>query len=104
MKIAIVARTASTAKLTRSASIRAWAFTSTTASAVGGRHTRLEESAIQVRIGNERDTGGKLNGSRGRHLRRHGRVGLDAGNHTGRQGCDQNRAGQRGPERGTEIG
>ena len=50
-----------------------------------GRYTRLEKSAIQVRIGNERDIRGELNGSRGRHLRRHRRVGLDACNHTGRR-------------------
>ena len=75
MKIAIVARTASTAQAhPQRASIRALAFTSTTASAVAAGTPASRRARSRSASEMNGTPGASVNGSRGRHLRRHRRV------------------------------
>ena len=101
---AISAMMASTDRDARSPSMRAFAFSSTMASAVFGGTPALSSAALQVLVGDERDASGQLDLRLGGDIFGDVGVVLDAGEERRGQRRDEHRAGQRGADRRAEVG
>ena len=97
------ASTASTASADRSPSRRAVSFSSTIAVVVFGGDAGVVERGFEVGVGDERDTARQLGLRLRRQVVRHGGVAGDPVEERAREGGDEHGAGERGPDRRTEV-